>query len=512
MCNCTVIYKFDVTKKHWLTTIVTALCREGNTSMKSLKKLGMKTATAFVCAAIAATSAASFTSFANEPGHAANANYTISKHSLYGTPVKSAISENTVRTPDLYVKPKLELRVDKNFLAEISDMNYLMSTQFQAKVENGDTHMREKIRKALQESCKVFGIPDKEVSDNMIQLQEIKEYVIFGETAANDLYYAENLASVLRGNFTEEDLKNEIHDAVKDVFTAINDDTMRVEYTPSKILNLEDQDYGISVINKLGGNGDNTMGSIQYNSKYLNENYDRISKIPNIDMNKIDNYKSAASIAVEDMYTPNDQRFHVIVADGLKNSGKNYQNIGALNYNGNAAAAYANSHWSKNLGLYAKNYPDWSTFGDPGTNSDCANFASQCLNSGGLQYNIAEANATTSTSRDVKNWYSYGTKCLEDKVSKTHRGTGDLRTYMINTLNVKESADITKNRYSANTQKVKPGDIIIFLENGNTHHTAVVVGTDANEIYVAAHTDDVQKQPVSSYFDHFTSFRYYNIK
>lgn len=168
--------------------------------------------------------------------------------------------------------------------------------------------------------------------------------------------------------------------------------------------------------------------------------------------------------------------------------------LAVKSYNRRAAAAYAN-RWA-----YFRN-PEFYDFSKLG--GDCTNFASQCLLAGGAVMNYTPTFGWYYVSADDRAPAWTGVEYLYNFLT-SNEGVGPFAT----------DSDITR---------VRPGDLIqLWLANENQqrfHHTPVVTEVvgfvpNINNIYVAAHSQDADCRPLSSYdigkirFLHIEGIRY----
>ena len=160
-------------------------------------------------------------------------------------------------------------------------------------------------------------------------------------------------------------------------------------------------------------------------------------------------------------------------------------------YNRRAAVAYAN-RWA-----YFRN-PNFLDFSELG--GDCTNFASQCLLAGGAVMNYTP----------TYGWYYI------DSNNRAPAWTGV--EYLYNFLTTNEGVG----PYAIDTDisAMQPGDLVqLDIDQGRFQHTPVIteirgMAPSMNTIYVAAHSQDANCRPLSSYnitrvrFLHIMGIRY----
>lgn len=164
-------------------------------------------------------------------------------------------------------------------------------------------------------------------------------------------------------------------------------------------------------------------------------------------------------------------------------------------YNRRAAVAYAH-RWA-----YFRN-PNFLDFEDMG--GDCTNYASQCLLAGGAVMNYTP----------TFGWYYI------DSNNRAPAWTGVEYLYNFLTQNKDVGPYATKTDISA----MRPGDLIqLRTKQERFHHTPVVteirgLEPNLNSVYVAAHSQDADCRPLSSYdikdirFLHIEGIRYYSME
>ena len=111
---------------------------------------------------------------------------------------------------------------------------------------------------------------------------------------------------------------------------------------------------------------------------------------------------------------------------------------------------------------------------------DCTNFVSQCLMAGGAPMNYTP----------VTGWYYI------DGNRKAAAWTGVAYLYQF----LMGNQGIGPAGVKASWKDMEPGDVVqLGRENGTFYHSLLVVDTTPEEIYVAAHTIDAWRKPLSSY-------------
>lgn len=162
-----------------------------------------------------------------------------------------------------------------------------------------------------------------------------------------------------------------------------------------------------------------------------------------------------------------------------------------ITYDRRAAVAYAN-RWA-----YFRN-PNFLDFS--GIGGDCTNYASQCLLAGGAVMNYTP----------TFGWYYI------DPNNRAPAWTGVEYLYNFLTGN----KDVGPYATDADIRAMLPGDLVqLELEKGRFQHTPVITEIRGlvpamNNIYVAAHSQDANCRPLSSYpakqvrFLHIEGIRY----
>ncbi len=162
-----------------------------------------------------------------------------------------------------------------------------------------------------------------------------------------------------------------------------------------------------------------------------------------------------------------------------------------INYDRRAAVAYAN-RWA-----YFRN-PNFLDFSNLG--GDCTNFASQCLLAGGAVMNYTP----------TFGWYYI------DSNNRAPAWTGV--EYLYNFLT--NNKDVGPYATDSDISAMRPGDLVqLMLDKDRFQHTPVITEIRGliptmNTIYVAAHSQDANCRPLSSYpitrvrFLHIEGIRY----
>ncbi|MEA5136154.1 MAG: amidase domain-containing protein [Candidatus Fimivivens sp.] len=162
-----------------------------------------------------------------------------------------------------------------------------------------------------------------------------------------------------------------------------------------------------------------------------------------------------------------------------------------LNYDRRAAVAYAN-RWAY---FRNPNFLDFSKLG-----GDCTNFASQCLLAGGAVMNYTP----------TFGWYYI------DSNNRAPAWTGVEYLYNFLTRN----KDVGPYASDTDISAMRPGDLVqLMLDQDRFQHTPVITEIRGlfptmNTIYVAAHSQDANCRPLSSYdikrvrFLHIEGIRY----
>lgn len=144
----------------------------------------------------------------------------------------------------------------------------------------------------------------------------------------------------------------------------------------------------------------------------------------------------------------------------------------SIPYNREAALAYAEK-WA------LKRNPAYYDFSKIG--GDCTNFISQCLYAGCKVTNHAA----------VMGWYYYDV----NHRAPAWTSANTLGRFLLNNTGNGPYAT------AATRTEVQAGDIVqLLLSTGTAYHSLMILKVDAEEIYVAAHSNDVYMHPLSTYY------------
>jgi hypothetical protein len=125
-----------------------------------------------------------------------------------------------------------------------------------------------------------------------------------------------------------------------------------------------------------------------------------------------------------------------------------------------------------------------------GIGGDCTNFASQCIYAGCGVMNPAP----------VTGWYYYGVNAR----AASWTGVEHLFRFLMSNTGAGPYASVV------GRTEICPGDILqLGRGDGTFYHTPVILSADAQEIYVAAHSFDALRRPLSSYV--YDQIRYIRI-
>ena len=163
-------------------------------------------------------------------------------------------------------------------------------------------------------------------------------------------------------------------------------------------------------------------------------------------------------------------------------------------YSRDAAADYANKHYEN----YNKEYPNFGD--DMYEGGDCANFISQCLHAGGMQWITKSSNYY-----NAENWW-----CKPGATDKD----GDIRITLSwkTTYGFKNHWKSRAAKYSSNTaesmkknwskwfNELKRGDAIQLADkDGNPWHTLIICNYTHKDFKLAAHTNDTNSALFKGY-------------
>ena len=194
-----------------------------------------------------------------------------------------------------------------------------------------------------------------------------------------------------------------------------------------------------------------TVNTTEKNIEILKKSWNELSE----DM------KIGAALYIEDMGSSNTMMESIDIESKLNNikfepflSKKEKEKENSLK-----AVAYSEKYWEN----YNKNYPDWGL--------DCANFVSQCLYAGKKVMRNVVSNIS-----DPRNWFSYGSKRDDKKVSSSWRGANmfkehwTYRSYEYKDFEIGKKGELEKLYDYA-----KPGYPISFLNPDNSaYHTLII--------------------------------------
>jgi len=122
--------------------------------------------------------------------------------------------------------------------------------------------------------------------------------------------------------------------------------------------------------------------------------------------------------------------------------------------------------------------PDYIDFHNLG--GDCTNFVSQCLYAGCGVMNM----------RPGYGWYYLDSK----RRTASWAGVVYLYTFLVNNKGAGPYGE------EVSAEEAQPGDVVQLGFPGERYtHAALIVGREAGEIYVSAHSSDALRRPLSSY-------------
>jgi len=231
--------------------------------------------------------------------------------------------------------------------------------------------------------------------------------------------------------------------------------------------------YVLDLLNKLGVEA--TVSTWRSNLQYLQDNYDTIKNIENVDVELIDFYIS-------------EYESEVLAEDESENTNEGtikIQPMAYFYYDRSAAATYANKWYNS----FNSAYPNWHNSG-----GDCANFVSQCLYAGGEKM-VGTAGAANAT--NTSNWFSYGTALDTTKVSSSWRGANAFKNYFISVAKTCKRYESGATAKTTLYNNVNVGDAISFykIESGNyiAKHTMIVTKRNATDktVILAGHSGAV---------------------
>lgn len=230
----------------------------------------------------------------------------------------------------------------------------------------------------------------------------------------------------------------------------LNDDIERID---------KEENYIVDLINSCGQN--TGLSDWKFNLKYLEENYDSIKEIEDVNLDYVNSYIEAYKLVKTNESKPSEKVSHVLTRSS--------------SYDAWDAVCYANNHATN----YNRDYPNW---GISGYGGDCANFVSQCLYAGGK--NMRGSNAS-----DFSCWFSYGTANSTSQVSSTWRGADAFRNYwQDHATSYKKFTSVSSKSWDYGYK----GDAVSLLnKNGRAVHTMIIVGSNNNpDFTLAAHSGD----------------------
>lgn len=165
---------------------------------------------------------------------------------------------------------------------------------------------------------------------------------------------------------------------------------------------MAEETYIVDLINSMSDHK-TTLEDWKYNLSFLQEHYDEIMALPDVNTWFVDDYIAGYVVVLKNEGRPDEQINH----SSTKSS-----------YNASDAKDYALKYYKN----YNSDYPDWTNEG-----GDCANFVSQCLHAGGNP--MRGTSGSSSEAEDWSNWFSSGTTRNVKKVSSTWRGAAAFRGY-----------------------------------------------------------------------------------
>lgn len=224
---------------------------------------------------------------------------------------------------------------------------------------------------------------------------------------------------------------------------------------------MDEETYIVELINSLGNK--TSLSNWQYNLEFLQNNYDMINMLDNVNMSHVNSYIEGYTYTLKSTQQPSEKI----------NSGQTPYS----SYTSRDAVDYALDY----IQDYNSSYPDWTSEG-----GDCANFVSQCLYAGGKS--MKGTPGTQSAADNWSNWFSTGSSLNTKNVSSTWRGAAAFRDYwQTNSTGYKKFTSMSSSAYDYGYS----GDAISLLNsNGRAYHTLIIVGYGSGgDFKIAAHTD-----------------------
>ena len=226
---------------------------------------------------------------------------------------------------------------------------------------------------------------------------------------------------------------------------------------------MDEENYIVNLINQTSDTN-TTIENWEFNLVYLQEHYDEIKNMKNINLEYVDSYIEAYEIVRLNEAMPSEKVYR----------GKTVR----AGYSRTEAVNYAKEWYNK---FNDNDYPNWTSEG-----GDCANFVSQCLEAGGKTE--VGTPGTAAAAQNFANWFSEGNVRNVNYVSSTWRGADAFRNYwQSNSTSYKKFTIVDRNTYEYGFL----GDAVTLLNsNGRGVHTMIIVGYDTvnSDFILGAHT------------------------
>lgn len=179
----------------------------------------------------------------------------------------------------------------------------------------------------------------------------------------------------------------------------------------------DEEDYIVNLINSLLDENNMTdLSNWEYNLQFLENNYDEIVNIEDVNIFYVDSYIEA--------YT-------------FVKLSKDMPETSVENENDPTITPFFSKSFSDKVKEYAKKYyknpnkTDYVFFPDVNSSYyDCANFASQCI-----KYAGKSMEGSKGENEDFSKWFSYGNTFVEKNISSTWRGADAFKWYWSSKVN-----------------------------------------------------------------------------
>lgn len=227
------------------------------------------------------------------------------------------------------------------------------------------------------------------------------------------------------------------------------------DYTICKDLLYEDLESNIAIINEISDDA----ACVEYNED-----------LQAIEFSLNDEFLNQT---ITDLIEKNESNESDIMPASSEDGGSG----SAYSYSGSLAATYARKYALS----YNSAYPSYS--------SDCTNFVSQCIKSGGL---ITKGSSSTAgIDEDTTKWYCKKISSGNYAVTTSWMRVKDFKTHMASRT-VQSLKTYTS--HSTLYNKARVGDVVqlVNVTTGTPYHTIIVSkrDTSAGKLYYCAHTND----------------------